>query len=438
MFRSDERPLNTGASAVFKVADHPLLGSLFTWEDRFGEPYLAFRELDGYWLLPRECFPIGEVDRRIDRPVKFPRCAVPRDDSQLRVFEESVELLREGRSHQVKASTGWGKTWLGCALMSSLEQRTLVVVPKSDGFKDWREDIQKFLGIEPQEVGHIQAAKCVVGERVTIATLQSICKPGRYRPQVYNSFGLVIFDEVDRVGADHFQDAAFNLPARLRLGLTATDRKDGRNVLVEAHCGRVLVEHAEVPMRPQVLRYRTPWRCPRDKKSGETIPHEGARDTHVQKILARSVRRNALILSLIHACLQKDRHVLVFSLLREHLAKLADLLCEAGVPKEDIGFYQGGEKALEEAAHKRVTLATYNMAGRGTNYPHWEVCVLAAPRADVRQAVGRILRKVPGKKQPAIIDLVDDDSPLYNGYMYARDRYYRSPEVSADPISECD
>ncbi len=428
----------TGASAVFTFADYPKGGQDFLWVDRFGEPYVAFRERAGCWLLPRECFPVGEEDHRVDAPVQFPEAAPPRDDSQSRVWRESLGLLREGCSHVVKASTGWGKTWLGCALMAHLGQRTLVVVPKSDGFRDWHTDIEKFLGIKPDEVGHIQANKCRLGEHVTIATLQSICKEGRYPQAVYEAFGLVIFDEVHRLAAEQFQGAAFNLPARLRLGLSATDRKDGRQALVEAHCGPVLVRHAEVPMHPQVLRYRTGWRCPRDKKTGKAIPHEGGRDMHVVKILSRSVRRNALILSLVQACRQRGRHVLVFSHLREHICTLEVMLLEAGVSKEEIGFYQGGEKTLEEAAYKPVTLATYGMAGTGTNYPHWEVCILATPRADVRQAVGRVLRTAPGKKQPAIIDLVDDDSPLYRGYMYARDKYYRSREVRADPISECE
>ena len=75
----------TGASAVFKVADHPTMGANFTWTDRFGEPYLAFRERADCWLLPRECFPIGDEDQRVDAPVKFPRwCSDPRDDSQLK------------------------------------------------------------------------------------------------------------------------------------------------------------------------------------------------------------------------------------------------------------------------------------------------------------------------------------------------------------------
>ncbi|MEE8537597.1 MAG: DEAD/DEAH box helicase family protein [Acidobacteriota bacterium] len=438
MFKSDLRPLVTGASAIFKVADHPVLGSNFVWMDRFEEQYLAFRERDGYWHFPRECFPVGGDQRIRASTTNFPVCMPARDESQARVLGESLELLSEGRSHQVKASTGWGKTWLGCALAARLGQHTLIVVPKTDGMRDWRLDIEKFLGIKPDDVGHIQANKCRVGEHLTLATLQSICKPGRYPEEVYRSFGLVIFDEVDRVGADKFQDACFNLPARLRLGLTATDRKDGRNVLVEAHMGRVLVEHAEVPMTPQVLRYRTGWRCPRDRKTKRPIPHKGGRDTHVVKILTRSVRRNELITSLVHAARLKERHVLVFSHLRDHLATLAELLVETGCPKEEIGFYQGGEAKLEEAAHKPVTLATYGMAGRGTNYPHWEVCILATPRADVRQAVGRVLRKHPGKKQPAIIDLIDDDSPLYEGYMYARTAYYRSPEVAANPISDCD
>jgi superfamily II DNA or RNA helicase len=115
-----------------------------------------------------------------------------------------------------------------------------------------------------------------------------------------------------------------------------------------------------------------------------------------------------------------------------------------GISSQDVGFYVGARegddgktravpKAAQEAASRKpVVLASYGLANQGTNCPWWDACILATPRGDARQPIGRVLREHPGKKQPAVIDLVDVDSDVFLGWASARNRYYRSLECGAE------
>ena len=104
------------------------------------------------------------------------------------------------------------------------------------------------------------------------------------------------------------------------------------------------------------------------------------------------------------------RKVLVLSDRRQHLDLLRALLCGCSsplqpshpgagtkakrVPSADVGFYVGGSKGreLEAAAQCRIILATFGMASEGLDVAALNTLVLATPRADIEQSVGRILR----------------------------------------------
>ena len=434
MLTTTARPLRTGAAAVYRVKDHPLLGADFTWVDRFDEPYLAFRERGGYWYLPRAACPLGELDERATgEPADIVLKVLARDEDQLRVYDESTALLHRGRSHVVQASTGFGKTWVGCALATSLGVRTLVVVPKADLMGQWAKAFEKFNGIPPDEVGIIKAKTCRPGKAVTIASLKSVCKEGRYPAEVLGQFGLLLLDEVHRVAAQQFQGVCFEVPARLRIGLSATpERADGRDRLVQGHVGPVGVLQEGLPMLPRVLRYRTGFRVPR--RNGRQIEHKPGRDMHLIKIMSRDPDRNRLILSLIAAAVDKGRHVVVFTHLHEHVEKLQQMVALV-LPLTQLGTYTGKTTDLQAGAESKVVLATYGMAKDGTDFPEWDTCILATPLADARQAMGRVCRPLHGKKQPAVMDLIDDDSRLYGAYGEKRHRMYR--EKGADPIIDC-
>jgi superfamily II DNA or RNA helicase len=271
----------------------------------------------------------------------------------------------------------------------------------------------------------------VAGCKVVLGMVQSLAKPNRYPPEVFADFGLVVFDECHRLGAREFSKACWVLPAKLRLGLSATPtRSDGCEAVFLAHLGPVAVVADQTPMKAKVLRYRTKWRQPRrfDSLTGRwlKIPHEAGRNDAVFRALYKNKDRNEFIASLVGVAAKKDRTVVVFSDVIEHLDLMHDAFVKQGIPAGDIGYYVGGMTVKERvvALKRRVVLATYQYGAEGTDAPDLDCCVMASPRAKVEQVVGRILRAKEGKKEPVVFDLVDDDSTIYGNYAFARQRAY--------------
>ena len=99
-----------------------------------------------------------------------------------------------------------------------------------------------------------------------------------------------------------------------------------------------------------------------------------------------------------------------------------------GVPEEAMAFYVGGmtEKAREEAKTKPVIWATYAMTSEATDIPWLDTAVLATPRANVTQAIGRVLREWPDKNRPVVYDLVDQGFPILEALANKRLSVYRS------------
>jgi len=74
--------------------------------------------------------------------------------------------------------------------------------------------------------------------------------------------------------------------------------------------------------------------------------------------------------------------------------------------------------------HRWVTNGMLIHNSEGLDIPAVDVLVLATPRSDVEQAVGRALRTLPGKKQPIIVDFVDAAS-YFQALKGKRRRQYR-------------
>jgi superfamily II DNA or RNA helicase len=316
---------------------------------------------------------------------------------------------------------------------------TLVVCTKDDLVNQWRQRIMQHTDIPSSQIGKIQQNKCdVYGKKAVIASLKSLAIPDRYPPQIKQLFGLVIFDEVHRLGADTFQVVCRMFPSWLRLGLSATpERQDGKEIVFFANIGPIRVVSEGVPMVPKVLRLESGWRVPRTKKkdpmSGEykliKMPHSPGKCAHVVRFLLRNTDRNRMLVWAMKKAWQNKRNTVIFSSSIDHLELLRDLCVKEGIPRKDFGEYFGGgrsEKHLHEAAAKPLVLATPGKAGDGTDFPWWDCCVLAAPFAGIKQSAGRVLREYPDKRQPVIFDIDDSDSSVFLGYMNKRDEYYAS------------
>ena len=96
-----------------------------------------------------------------------------------------------------------------------------------------------------------------------------------------------------------------------------------------------------------------------------------------------------------------------------------------------IGFYIGAQtKADRERREKEkvkpIVLTTYSMMSEGTSLDWLDTCLLAMPRSNVAQPVGRIRREYPDKGPPVVMDIVDHDSPVFSGYAGSRAVWYES------------
>jgi superfamily II DNA or RNA helicase len=292
------------------------------------------------------------------------------------------------------------------------------------------------------QIGRVQGDVCdFQGKPVVIGSLRSLCKPNRYPPELYRYFGLLIGDEIHRWAAEYMGVIATLFFARRRLGLSATpERVDGRDLQVAAHVGPIRAEMIGARKRPKVFCYKTGWVCPRNR-AGVQIPHSPGKIALLLPSIVNHGRRNMMICHFARMARSKGRRVVIFSDHTEHLDTLATKLPLYGIPLVDVGRYYGSGKersgaALKAQGHKPVVLATPGKAGDGTDYPEWDTLILATPRSNIEQIVGRVLRDDPKNpdKQPVVFDLQDDDSAVLRSYAKARKRTYQ--KLQAVSITE--
>lgn len=437
-----DQPISTGATAVYPYS--PVMERKYRFVSRYDEEVLL-HEVDkenGLIHLPRALCPVGEQDLRDPgEPVVFPKKPAPRDH-QVKMFGQVEDMINAELSGVVVAPTGFGKTLLGYLAAYTAGVKTLVITTKDDIYKQWLDGAQKFLGLSPDEIGEIRGDKCeVVGTKFCVAMIHSLSRDGKYPDWITKGFGLVIIDECHRMPADQFSTVATMFPAKIRMGLSATpDRSDGKEQMLYAHVGPIRAKAEAQMMVPKVLRFPSAWECPKvireDKHTGERrvvrLPHQAGKTTHIEKILAADPVRNHLIAELIAAAHAKGRKVVVFSTLIDHLQSLHRAVHSAhGISGRDMGFYsQASTKAEKEARErgkvKPIIFTTYSMMSEGTDIPWLDTCILAIPRSNVIQVVGRIRREYPDKKQPVVMDVVDADSPVFANYAANRRKWYLS------------
>ena len=442
----EDQPIQTDAMSW--IPYHPKVEQAFKLEDKFGGVLQLSLRAGDLLGIPRNCAPVGEFDRRVNPNSVDINCKVPpRNEEQYRVINEIIGHFEADQSHVFRATTGFGKTYVALAATARMKTPTLIVVTKDDLMEQWRRailgDPEKgtagYLDVAEDDVGMMQADTCEwEGKKIVIGMVHSLAKD-KYGDTFKKHFGLVIFDEVHRMGADTFSEVCKMFPAKYRLGLSATpSRTDGRDFVFEAHIGPVLVVSDLQNMPLKVIIQPTGWKVPVVQQWEKTpmgwqqfigpLKHEPDRMMKLYGAMAESESRNSLIVEFVKMAYQKSRRIIVFSHLKNHLTTLYDEVLAAGIPSADMAYYIGGmsEKKRDVAKTKRILWATYAMTKEATDIPALDTAVLATPAAHVKQAVGRILRVMEGKNQAVVFDLVDDGSEVLGGFAGSRQKEYLS------------
>lgn len=325
---------------------------------------------------------------------------------------------------------GFGKTVMALYIICKLKVKTLIIVHKEFLLNQWKERIEQY--IPNCSVGIIKQKKIEVDNNIVIASLQSLCMK-TYEDNIFNGFGFVIIDECHHVGAQVFSKALFKVNFKYTLGLSATvNRKDGLTKVFKWFLGDILYKITKKENIPCIVKqivindnnetYRKEYTIFNGK------PNIAKMITNICSYSSRTTE----IVNQIKSVLEKDdRKVLVLSDRKQHLHDIG-----VQFEEEKHGFYMGGmkERDLEKSKTKQIILGTYNMISEGFDLPSLDTLVLASPKSDVEQSIGRIQRKhtITEKDNiPLVIDIVDNFS-LFEKQANKRKVFYKKMKYEID------
>jgi superfamily II DNA or RNA helicase len=325
----------------------------------------------------------------------------------------------------ISLGCGSGKTTIALNICSKLGKKTLVVVHKDFLLTQWRERIAQFL--PTARVGLIKQSKVQIEDRdIILASLQSLAMR-EYLDNMLDSIGNVIIDECHHISSEVFSRSLPKIASRYMLGLSATpQRKDGLTKVFEWYLGDIIIERKR-EVDDTIIVKSVQFHSTNKEYCQEKLNYTGKVNMSgmINNIVDYNVRTECILIY-IKELLKENRNILLLTDRLNHIEYIKKCVEERNIC--DVGKYVGGmkEKDLKSSESCKLILATYSMAAEGMDIPHLDTLILASPRTDIEQSVGRILRKKVEDRtvKPIIVDIVDKFSVFINQGK-KRNTYYK-------------
>jgi len=331
------------------------------------------------------------VDRRVNKPVEFPKFKFDLRPSQKAVYDEIED------NSIINAWVSWGKTFTGLAIAGKLGQKTLVVTHTVPLRNQWAKEVEKVYGIKPGIIGSGQFdldAPIVIGNTQTLY---------RNVDKIRKEFGTVILDEMHHVSSPTFSKILDTNYCRYKIGLSGTiERKDGKHVVFRDYFGNTL-------FKPPKENYMTP--------TVHIVPSEirfmdGARIPWANRVtkLANDEEYRHTIALLAAAYAAKGHKVLVVSDRVSFLKACSELTGDKSICVTGEVSHEDRETLVDEILYgdKNVLYGTQAIFSEGISVDTLSCLILATPVNNeplLTQLCGRVIRKKEGKIDPVIIDI---------------------------------
>lgn len=330
------------------------------------------------------------------------------------VQEEVVNsyLTPEPRDGILSLQTGGGKTVCGLYIASRLQVQTIILVHNTFLKDQWIDRIKAFL--PKARIGIIQGDNVEVENKdIIVAMLQSISMK-KYSLKIFKNIGLVIVDECHHIASEAFSQAIPKLTSKHMLGLSATpERKDKLMHVINWFLGPILYKSDTTDKVDEKVKVEVYEFSGGDEKFNEVIyNNSGVMFTSlmVNKLVDFGPRNELICEILTDIFHEKDRNILVLTDRVEHTKTLYDMLpSDVQETACILGRNVKAEQRAEWCDTKRILISTYQLVKEGFDNARLNTLVIATPRPDVDQIVGRILRVEKSKRttDPLIIDIVD-------------------------------
>ena len=377
---------------------------------RYVKKYEVFSETENYIYVPKQFGikrwgePVLEVTEVSSDRWTFAGSLRP---AQLEVVDSY--LKPEPHDGMICLQTGGGKTVCALYIASQLKVKTLILVHNTFLKDQWEDRIKAFL--PSVTIGKIQGETIDTDKDIVIAMLQSISMKD-YPKETFRGFGLTIIDECHHIASEVFVQAFQKVTSRHMLGLSATpDRKDGLMYVIEWFLGPILYRSESGDKVDDLVRVEYYKHEPDDIEFNRILyNNQGVMNVAgmVNK-LADFKPRTELIVSILKDILENEpeRQILVLTDRVQHCKDLMELLDpeKAAILAQNVP----SAKRTEFCNSKKVLIATYSMCKEGFDVASLNTLVMATPRPDIDQIVGRILRTEKSKRtvHPLIVDIVD-------------------------------
>ena len=375
----------------------------------------------------------SEITQGENINVNFPK---PLRDYQDKIVDVYMKHISEsicensdikGNGGILEVPCGRGKTVMALKIISLLQKKTLIIVHKEFLMNQWIERAEEF--IPGTKIGKIQGPVFdVEGKDIVIGMLQTLYD--RALPEnAFDCFGLTIIDEVHRIGSEQFSKTLLRVASPNMLGISATvDRKDKLTKILYMFIGPKIyseVRENDDPVCVRAIEYISS-----DPSFNETeydfrgqtkystmiskLSDFGPRSDFIVRVLGDLIKEGQSN--------ETDTQVMVLCHNRSLLKYLYEAIVHRGFAS--VGYYVGGMKqsALQETEDKQIVLATYAMAAEALDIKSLSVLVMASPKTDITQSVGRILRV--RHDNPIVVDIVDRHDTFQNQWRQ-RKTFYR-------------
>ena len=354
-------------------------------------------------------------------------------DFQVPIIDAYIKKAHSNGGGLLEVGCGCGKTVMALNIISILKKKTLVMVHKEFLLEQWVERINQFL--PNARIGRIQGQVIDTENKdIVIGMIQSLSKK-TYPQSVIDEFGLTIIDETHHIAAEVFSNSLFQIVTTYMLGLSATmNRKDGLSKVFKMFLGEVAYKYKRENtdcVYVRGLHYTT-----NDDEFNETL-YNFKGQTHYALMIKKICEynpRTEFILSTLKDVISDpiNKQIMILAHNKNLLSYLYNAINHRNI--DTVGYYIGGMKQtdLKATESKRIILATYAMAEEALDIKTLSALIMATPKTDVTQAVGRILREKHEK--PLVIDIIDTHD-VFKKQWKKRLTFYKKNDYNIEEIS---
>lgn len=341
--------------------------------------------------------------------------------------EEGFNMLTTENHGILKLLPGEGKTVIAIGAICYIGRKAIIFVHKDSLLEQWKERFIEHSTITEKDVGIVTTAKCreIFQKSIVLCTVQTMNSmidrtPNLEKELLDAKFGIAIWDECHTTtGAVTYSRSSLFLPCKRVFGLSATPgRADQNHDIIWKHLGLVYSPDGETDtMQPKIIMIYFDHKAvayhkqyiywgPPDKNGNHRLKYPKFDTSRYLAMLIS--KKNDKYIPMMRKIVRKVYHSDRITLFISDRIKVLDR-CATIIPnKADVGFFIPRSKE-KRAAHllRKFVFSTPGSSRDGTDRQALDCLIMANCISNIEQAVGRICRSKPNKKEPVVFDIVD-------------------------------